>query len=260
MKGLNSKPEHFFWALIAAFSGYILIFVYFQISSFKELVPIEKFNNYSKIVDPKDEEIQLNPDQIEVPKNMNNGNLTNVARDLNDKRKKSNDNWSQNENNSKDPAQSAKDFEKQLFEEAGGAKEREKIRREMEERKKNQENNSKKPTNSPNNSSGSSSQYAGNVMVEFKVGNRTAHEGNNWYVRNPGYTCGHGSSGVVVVLISVDKTGKVINARLDEAKCVNASTCMRDQALKYAGISKFNFSDKAPIKEEGYIIYKFAAQ
>ena len=94
-------------------------------------------------------------------------------------------------------------------------------------------------------------------MVDFSLKGRTAYENNNWFVRNPGYTCGHGSAGTVVVLISVNNSGKVIATTIDESRSENATSCMRDQALKYAGISKFNSSSS---NQEGYIRYRFVAQ
>jgi hypothetical protein len=259
MKSFLNRPEHFFLALIAALSVYVVIFMYFQISSYQELVPIERFYNYSRVETP--EEITLKPDQIEVPKDAG-GEVRNIARDNNDSRKRSKENWSENvQSGVKDPVQSAKDFEKKLFEEAGGAKERERIQKEMEERKKNQTTTqTEKSTNNQPSNSGKSNQYAGDVMVDFSLTGRTAFENNNWHIRNPGYTCGHGSAGTVVVLVSVDKTGRVIGSSIDESRTTNATSCMREQALKYAGISKFNFSDKAPVRQEGYIRYRFVSQ
>jgi tRNA pseudouridine55 synthase len=253
MKGILNRPDHFFIAIIAALSVYVFLFMYFQISSYKELVYIEPFENYSRIEDP--EEIQIKKDQIEVPPSNLDGELTNVVRDNNDTRKKSNQNWSQDKA-SGNPEQTAKDFEKQLFKEAGGEKERERIKNEAEEQKKKLAAAVPDKTTSSSQSS-KANQFAGNVMVDFSLKGRTAFENNNWYVRNPGYTCGHGSEGTVVVLISVDNAGKVISTSIDEARCENATSCMRDQALKYAGISKFNSGSS---KQDGYIRYRFVSQ
>jgi hypothetical protein len=259
MRSFLNRPDHFFLALIAALSVYVFIFMYFQISSYKELVIIEPFHNYSRVETP--EEIQIRPDQIELPEESGNA-PRNVSRDNNDSRAKSNENWSQNKpTGNQDPVQSAKDFEKKLFEEAGGAKERERIQKEMEERKKTQNTvPSEKNTNNQPSNSGKSNQYAGDVMVDFSLSGRTAFDNNNWHIRNPGYTCGHGSTGTVVVAVSVDKAGKVIGTSIDESRTNNATSCMREQALKYAGISKFNFSEKAPVRQEGYIRYRFVSQ
>jgi len=253
MKGILNRPEHFFIAIIVALSVYVFLFMYFQISSYKELVFIEPFEKYSRIEEP--EEIELKKDQIQVPPSNLNGNLTNVVRDNNDTRKKSDENWSQDKS-SGNPEQIAKDFEKQLFKETGGEKEREKIKRDAEEQKKKiNALNTNKTTPSTQNSK--ANQFAGNVMVDFSLKGRTAFDNNNWNVRNPGYTCGHGSAGTVVILISVDNSGKVISTSIDEAKCENANSCMREQSLKYANLSKFNAGST---KQDGYIRYRFVAQ
>jgi len=253
MKGILNRPDHFFIAIIVALSVYVFLFMYFQISSYKEIVYIEPFEKYSRIEEP--EEIELNKDQIEVPPSNLDGELTNVVRDNNDTRKKSDKNWSQDQA-SGNPEQTAKDFEKQLFREAGGEKEREKIKSEAEEQKKKIAATATNKTTSASSSS-KANQFAGNVMVDFSLKSRTAYENNNWFVRNPGYTCGHGSAGTVVVLISVDNSGRVISTTIDESRCENATTCMRDQALKYAGMSKFNAGSS---KQDGYIRYRFVAQ
>ena len=253
MKGILNRPDHFFIAIIVALSVYVFLFMYFQISSYKEIVYIEPFEKYSRIEEPED--IELSKDQIQVPPSNLNGELTNVVRDNNDTRKKSDKNWSQDQA-SGNPEQTAKDFEKQLFKEAGGEKEREKIKSEAEEQKKKITTAANSKPNTSTQTS-KSNQYAGNVMVDFSLKGRTAYENNNWFVRNPGYTCGYGSAGTVVVLISVDNSGKVISTTIDESRCENATTCMRDQALKYAGMSKFNAGSS---KQDGYIRYRFVAQ
>jgi hypothetical protein len=106
----------------------------------------------------------------------------------------------------------------------------------------------------------SSNQYAGDVMVEFKLEGRSAFENNLWYVRNPGYTCGYGSSGKVVVSIKVDKGGRVIDAHYDASNSSGANECMIEQSVRYAKKSRFNFKDSSPVQQSGKIIYKFVAQ
>ena len=121
MKGFFNRPEHFFLALIAAFGVYISLFMYFHISSYKQYVLIPAFQEFSKI----EEEIKIAKENIEVP-DQNSGELKNLARNNEDKRIKSEKDWSEN-TSSEDPTQTIKDFEKKLFEEAGGEKKREKI-------------------------------------------------------------------------------------------------------------------------------------
>lgn len=253
MKGILNRPDHFFIAIIVALSVYVFLFMYFQISSYQEIIYIEPFEKYSRVEEP--EEIEINKNQIQVPPSNLNGELTNVVRDNNDTRKKSNKNWSQDQA-SGNPEQTAKDFEKQLFKDAGGEKEREKIKSEAEEQKKKitAAANSKTNTSAQNSKA---NQTVGNVMVDFSLKGRTAFENNDWNVRNPGYTCGYGSAGTVVILIAVDNSGKVISTTIDESRCENATMCMRDQALKYAGMSKFNAGSS---KQDGYIRYRFVAQ
>ncbi len=254
MKGFFNRPEHFFLALIASFGVYILLFMYFQISSYKQYVLIKPYNEFSKI--EEDKEIIIAKENIQVP-NQNSGDLKNITRNNQDKRSKSEKDWSEN-TSSGDPVQTIKDYEKKLFEEAGGEKKREKIESEAE-RKKAAKNEKSSKTDLINQHS-KPNQYNGNVMVDFSLAGRTAYNNNNWYIRNPGYTCGYGAAGTVVVLINVNSDGKVIKVNFDPSKSTNVSECMREQALKYANMSRFNSANNLDSEQSGYIRYQFAAQ
>jgi len=252
MKGFFNRPEHFFLALIAVFGVYISLFMYFHISSYKQYVLIPAFQEFSKI----EEEIKIAKENIEVP-NQNSGELKNLARNNEDKRTKSDKDWSEN-TSSEDPAQTIKDFEKKLFEEAGGKKEREKIELEAEQKKVKKDQ--KSSISDANKQQSKVNQYNGNVMVDFNLAGRTAYNNNNWYIRNPGYTCGYGSAGTVVILIKVNSSGKVVKINFDAAKSINATSCMQEQALKYASMSRFNSLTNGGSDQSGYIRYQFVAQ
>lgn len=94
-------------------------------------------------------------------------------------------------------------------------------------------------------------------MVDFSVSKRSAFEGNTWYVRNPGYTCGFNAAGMVYLQIEVNAAGRVSSAAYVAAKSKNASPCMIEQALKYAKISRFSSGEGAA---SGWITYRFEAQ
>lgn len=260
-----SKQERIMIALMAALSVTIFIYMYFNMSSIRQFDDIKPFTEDIAQVDFKDE-LEIDNELLEIQQSAAmTGEVKNITQNTNDSRKKSFKDWSEDKptaGGSSSPEQTAKDYERQLFREAGGEKEREKIRQEMADRKKNtaNPNNSNSKNNTNNNQSGKNNQYAGNVMVDFTLSGRTAYDNNNWFVRNPGYTCGHDSGGTVVVLISVDKSGRVISAICDDSKSTNATECMREQAVKYASISKFNPSESASAKQEGYIRYRFVAQ
>lgn len=260
-----SRQERIMIALMTAVSVTIFTYMYFNMSSIREFDDIKPFKEDIAQVEIKDE-LVIDNELLEIQQSAAmTGEVKNIAQNANDSRKKSYKDWSENKASSagsSNPEQTAKEYEKQLFREAGGEKEREKIRQEMADRKKNaaasNNNNSANKTNS--NQSGKNNQYAGNVMVDFSLSGRTAYDNNNWFIRNPGYTCGHDSGGTVYVLVSVDKSGRVISAICDDSKSTNATECMREQAVKYASISKFNPSESASAKQEGYIRYRFVAQ
>ncbi len=260
MKKVMNRTDRIILALISAIAIYIFMFVYGELTSFKNTLPVEPFEPAAEVI-IEDKMLELTPENIQILDPTNNsGQVKNIVRDANDSRSKSNQDWSQNKS-SGDPEKAAKDFEKKLFEEAGGNKERAKILKEMEDRhttKSNQSNNSSSKS-SENNQSGKQNQFAGNVMVDFSVPGRTAFENNNWYVRNPGYTCGKGS-GVVYISITVNQGGQVVKAVYEPTKSKNATECMIEQAEKYAGISRFNYSGTASAQQNGYIRYQFVSQ
>ena len=191
---------------------------------------------------------------------QNNANQAkNMVRDTNDQRKASDQDFSQNIP-SGDAYQNIKDFERQLFEESGGAAVRDKILSEAGNKVKDKNEKPQNSGNSTNSNSGTNTKYSGEVMVDFSVPGRSAYENNNWWVRNPGYTCGYGASGKVVVNVVVNQSGRVIQADIDLAASRNPTECMKQQALTYAKKSRFNENLTGASKVNGWIAYKFIAQ
>lgn len=254
MKDFLNRSDQFFLALISAFAVYVFLFMYFQISTYQQSVQIEPFQKFTKIEDKK--EILIKKENIELP-TQTQGDVINISRNNEDKRAKSDNEWSEDKS-SGNPVQTIKEYEKKLFEETAGQKKREQIKIESEKNKtqKNQNRSKKDQTSQitkPN-------QYNGNVMVDFYLPGRTAHNDNNWNIRNPGYTCGFGASGTVVINVKVNLSGNVTRITYDASKSINASACMIEQAEKYAKISRFNFSGNNSNDEIGYIRYQFVSQ
>ena len=97
-------------------------------------------------------------------------------------------------------------------------------------------------------------------MVEWELVGRTAYKDDNWYVRNPGYTCGYTSNGTVVVRIKVNRNGTVVDAQIRESSSPNATVCMKSKAIEYAKKSRFSFKSSGANLQTGYISYKFISQ
>jgi hypothetical protein len=153
--------------------------------------------------------------------------------------------------------QAVRDFEKSLFDNADGVKQREKIQQEMDERKRLAEQKKKQtppPSQASNNNAGGNSGAKGSAMVDWDLKGRTPHENNSYYVRNPGYTCGQGMSGAILVKIKVDNGGDVISATV-ASDVSRINPCLVEQALKYAKMSRFNPSSMP--SQEGTIKYTF---
>jgi outer membrane biosynthesis protein TonB len=253
--------DRYKFGIIGAFTVAIAIFMYLQLTSvpeYKELKPYFE----SMEIEPDIQKIELTPENIEIAPQYEAGKVTNTARDANDKRERSEENWSSSKSFS-DIEQSIKDEEKKMFEETGGEAKRKAIKEQDEERKKNQNQNNSDKSSAPKSNNGATSgtnnAVKGNVMVEWSLANRSPHQNNEWFVRNPGYTCGHGSSGRVIILIKVGQDGRVVSAIPDASGSSSANSCMVEQALKYAKLSRFDYSP-TEVNQSGKIYYTFVSQ
>jgi hypothetical protein len=249
--------ERHVYGIIAAIAVYVGIFIYLNLATYPEIVHIGTVFDGARIEMPQDKKIQIEKENIEVPSDFSTQDLKSIGQSANDQREKSKNDWSENKMSAADVEKSVKEYEKKLFEEASGNEQRKKIQDEMDQRKKNQKENTTSKAN-PTATNGGNKAYDGNVMVRWYE--RDPHQNNNWYVRNPGYTCGYGSSGKVVVRIKVTQNGDVSSAEYDSGASANANPCMIEQALKYAKMSRFLYSATAPKLEDGWISYTFVSQ
>lgn len=64
-------------------------------------------------------------------------------------------------------------------------------------------------------------------------------------------------SGLVVVRIEVDRTGRVTSATPGVKGTTNSSSCLTDPARRAAMATRFNSDDNAPSRQVGTIIYNF---
>jgi len=260
MNNFFNLIDKYKFGIIAAFAVYIGIFMYLQLTSVPEYFEIKAFTDGARLEQPKEEEIELKPENIEVPPQFEAGNVINTARDQNDKRNRSDDDWSAVKSSStNDVEKMVKEEERKMFEATGGEAKRKAIQQQDEERNKNQKDKPESNVKAASNSSGSNNAVKGNVMVEWSLSNRNPHQNNAWNVRNPGYTCGHGASGKVVISIKVGQDGRVTSAVCDQSASSSANPCMIEQALKYAKLSRFDYSSSEPI-QSGKIYYTFVSQ
>lgn len=257
MNSFFDAIDKYKFGLIAAMTTYVLIFVYLQMVTYPSPVYYEPFDEEAYVVDPE-KEIELTPDNIMPPADFN-ADVKNIARDVDDDRTRSNENWSANKSVADVEAEYRK-LEKQMYEEAGGDKTREQIKKEFDARKQADLNaarvneNKTQPT-----TNGSDNAYAGSVLADWQLegGGRTPHQNNDWYIRKPGYMCGKGA-GSVTIRIKVNQNGNVVEASYSSSESQGANQCMIDNALKYAKMSRFNFSSKT--SQSGYIRYTFVSQ
>lgn len=250
---MKKLPEHTIIGVAACAGVYLFVFMYLQVSSFSNYVDNTHFETYSKL---DSDEIRLRHDNIDNPMGDRGGDVSNVSRDMNDDRPFSEEDWSESSYEG-DPSEVAKEVERQFFDDAGGEEQRKELLKEHEARIDNSPGENEN-SNQVNTSSGN--QKSGNVMVEWELNGRKAYKNDNWYVRNPGYTCGYNSNGTVEVRIKVNRSGIVLDATVQGLSSSAVSACMQRKAIEYAKKSRFNYNPQSASVQIGIIRYTFVAQ
>jgi tRNA pseudouridine55 synthase len=93
--------------------------------------------------------------------------------------------------------------------------------------------------------------YSGPVTASFNMKGREPLDNPI-----PTYRCK--TNGVVVVLVSIDEAGKVVEARIQEASS-STNTCLREESVKYASKWRFDYSGSKR-KQDGTITFTFNKQ
>ena len=94
--------------------------------------------------------------------------------------------------------------------------------------------------------------YSGPSVVSYYLEGRNASK-----LSIPAYRCM--GAGEVTVLITVDNSGTVIAAKVDESVS-STDGCLRSFAVRAARLSRFSADPKAPARQTGNIVYQFIAQ
>ena len=94
--------------------------------------------------------------------------------------------------------------------------------------------------------------YSGPSVVSYDLEGRKASR-----LSIPAYRCM--GAGHVTVIITVDPSGNVVNAKVQD-EVSSADGCLRSFAVRAARLSKFSASPSAPPRQMGNIVYMFIAQ
>ena len=96
------------------------------------------------------------------------------------------------------------------------------------------------------------SSYKWPSVVSYELDGRKASR-----LSIPAYRCL--GAGHVTVIITVDPSGKVLNAKVQD-EVSSDDRCLRDFAVRAARLSRFSASSTAPARQAGNIVYLFVAQ
>lgn len=94
--------------------------------------------------------------------------------------------------------------------------------------------------------------YSGPSVVSYQLDGRKAS-----HLPIPAYRCM--GAGEVTVIITVDNSGKVIMAKVQEGVSSD-DQCLRNFAVRAARAARFSASPTAPARQMGNIVYAFIAQ
>ena len=108
------------------------------------------------------------------------------------------------------------------------------------------------PTRKTEDKKSETRQYSGPSVLSWHLDGRKAS-----HLPIPAYRCYGG--GMVTVLITVDNSGRVIDAKIQE-ETSSDDRCLRDFAIRAARQSRFSIKQDAPARQRGDIIYQFLAQ
>jgi hypothetical protein len=273
MKNLLDFIEKRKWGILVTFILHLGLLLYLQIDTYSYTLPVRSYELMAEVIE--DEYIELSPEQIVIPEEqlMQNysGDVKNITKSANDRREKSYDNFSRSSIDQK-VEERVRDLEKQFFDEFASARTgsaesgSEVINKnassgeQSSSSKSNDSNKSQKENTLSAGANSSDRQYAGRTMVRYDLKNRYPHNNNDWYIRNPGYTCGNNANGTVAVAIRVNQNGDVVSARYVPEMSENANACMIEQAEIYAKKSRFAFKGDAPKTQDGFIYYTFISK
>jgi len=257
MQRLTDFIERHKYGIMITLLIHVAVFVYFQIATYEEAIEYDTWDFQGRNVESPDD-IEITADQIQTPQEQElfkpQEKVSSFVKNENDKRERSFDKEVQY-TSTEGSAESIEDeFHESLRNEVMGQKETQDSKNpandniQTEDDKKQKENDASK--------SGSNEAVGGQTLVSYKLDNRHPLNHNDWYVRDPGYTCGD-VNGVVKVLVEVAQSGDVIGAKVLEGQTQNATSCMLEKAREYALKSRFNYDGAANKKQQGVITYRF---
>ncbi|PKR80989.1 hypothetical protein CW751_07430 [Brumimicrobium salinarum] len=249
------------FGLLITLVVHIGLFVYFQIATYKEVVLFEPWD-FQTMHNEAPDDIQITPDQIETSQEKAlldpETEVSSFVKNENDQRERSSErdvNYT-SYSESGNPEAIENEFEQKLKDE---------IRQRRKEKSNNEPSSTADLDNSPkekpnekqkSGEKASSKAIKGATMVSYSLKDRHPLNHNDWYVRNPGYTCGN-VNGVVKIAITVNEGGDVVAAKVVNEESKNATPCMLQKAKEYALMSRFNYSENAPKSQSGVITYRF---
>lgn len=259
MQGLIDFIERHKYGIIITLLIHVALFIYFQLATYEEVVLYEAWDFQGKNVESPDD-IQVAPDQIQTPQEQElfqpQEKVSSFVKNANDKRKKSFNKEIQYTSSREDAESIEDEFNREAREEIMGNKKGQESKSSATDEVETENDKTKEEEKQSNGSSGSNEAVGGQTMVSYRLDNRHPLNHNDWYVRNPGYTCGN-VNGLVKVLIEVGQSGDVLDAKVLDAQSQNATSCMIERAKEYALKSRFNYDGGADKKQQGVITYRF---
>jgi len=94
--------------------------------------------------------------------------------------------------------------------------------------------------------------FTGESNIKYFLKNR-----RDVFVANPLYTCPKSMSGLVVINITVNQSGKVVLAKFNKQKSTTQADCLIANTIQAAYDTYFNQDSMAPELQKGYMTYQY---
>lgn len=245
--------ERFKFSLIGVFATYVLITIWanwFVVETY--IPPVPSNEEVIAILDYSKEEDQLNPETIEDPNQTNDNSesqpVTNVAANVTQEKTTYTNQFSKAQTDQQ-VWDELKAMEAAEFSSLG--KDNPKLIEKSETSEKETNPNLVKKDATNNEKAGYGMDVVATVYYKLEGRNVLAE-------KKPSYLCKN--EGTVRVTIKVNQKGQVVLAEIDESHTNTQNTCLRDAALEYAKLWKFNQDFEDEIRKQGWIEFKYQAQ
>lgn len=237
------------WALIGTFFLHIGVMAYMnRVKLERHYVPMGQLEQIPLVLE---DQFDI-PEEEKMKQEMQNGKISNITVNENDKVGESDKKYDSRavKISDSDVEKDMRDYEKNAFDEAASKHKKDDIV--IDDPKLNVKKD-KKDDNSQSSNENNKVRSAGRVSGSYDLDGR-----RDEYFAKPAYVCK--GSGTIVLKVKVNRSGKVVSATIDSGQSSYTEDCMGENAVKYAYKCKFEAGTQWPEPQSGTVTYTYISQ